>query len=136
MNTEEEHEEQDNGHDPEWYKTIRASRDYAAEQFDKLIVYISSGGLVLTIGFVKDIVKITDNTDTSMLKSSWIAFTVALLLNLISQITSVKAMDNQLDFKETAAQRWNTATDLLNWSSAFILFGAIGLFIIFVWTNI
>ena len=125
-----------NEYDPEWIKTIRSSRDYAAEQFDKLIVYISSGGLVLTIGFVKDIVKITDDTNTGLLKSCWIAFTLALMLNLISQWTSVKTMDKQLDEEEKSANTWNTVTDRLNILSALVLIAAILLFIIFVWKNI
>ncbi|MEP1779325.1 MAG: hypothetical protein ABJH72_17450 [Reichenbachiella sp.] len=122
--------------DPEWLKTVRANRDYAAEQFDKLVVYISSGALVLTIGFVKDIIDITSKTNTVLLKLSWISFTLALLTILLSQITSVKAMDYQLDYKESKAKRWDKATDWLNWMSVGLLISGIILFIVFIWTNV
>ena len=94
---------------PDWLKAVRANREYAAEQFDKLVVYIAGGALVLTIGFVKDIVKITSDTNTSLLKISWICFALTLLVILVSQMTSAKAMDSQLDHIEDKAQKWNTA---------------------------
>ena len=52
-------------------------RDYAKEQFDKLIVYLYSGTLKLTIGFVKYIMKITKETDTSLLNLSGSSFIVS-----------------------------------------------------------
>ena len=64
-------------------------RDYAQEEFDKLIVYLNSGALILTIGFVKDITKITEETDTTLLIWSWSSFVCSLLLILLSHKTAI-----------------------------------------------
>jgi uncharacterized beta-barrel protein YwiB (DUF1934 family) len=115
-----------------WNKTIRKIRDYAEEQFDKLIVYLNSGALVLTVGFVKDIVKITDKTDTTLLKASWILFTTSLVIILISHKTSVIAMNYELKDNEKISNYWDILTQILNWSSLVVLVGGIISFLLFV----
>jgi hypothetical protein len=71
----------------EWLSERKKDLNYSLEQFDKLIIVLSSGGLVLTIGFVKDIVKITEETDTFLLKFCWFSLTAALVFILMSQIS-------------------------------------------------
>lgn len=71
----------------EWLSERKKDLNYSLEQFDKLIIALSSGGLVLTIGFVKDIVKITVETDTFLLKLCWFSLTAALVFILMSQIS-------------------------------------------------
>ena len=41
----------------EYISMLYEIRKYAGEHYDKLIIYLSSGALVLTVGFVKDIVE-------------------------------------------------------------------------------
>lgn len=129
-------------HDPEdeetrkWKDLVRKDRDYSAEQFDKQIVYISSGALVLTIGFVEKIVTITDATETDILIMSWILFVTSLMSILISHKTSIYAMDAELDGKDKRSENWDSFTELLNWLSVAALFTGIILFILFVINNI
>lgn len=85
-----------------WIKTRKKDLNYAYEQFDKLIILISSGGLVLTIGFVRDIVEINADTNTGLLKGSWYLLTAALIINLLGQIMSLIA--NNLEIKITNAE--------------------------------
>lgn len=115
-----------------WTKTISNIRDYSEKQFDKLIVYINSGALLLTVGFVKDIVTITDETDTSLLKISWIFFTASLLIILVSHKTAIVSMNYELNDLEKTSNRWNLITRILNWCSFAALFGGIINFLLFV----
>ena len=39
---------------------VQKDRDYSSDLFDKQLVYLSAGALVLTIGFVKDLVVCID----------------------------------------------------------------------------
>jgi hypothetical protein len=65
----------------------------AGDEFDKQVVYLSGGGLVLTIGFVKDIVKLSATAFLPFLLLSWILFAATLLLNLWSHKASATSTD-------------------------------------------
>lgn len=71
-----------------WIDERKKDLNYSLEQFDKLIITLSSGSLALSIGFIKDIVKITKETDTFFLKLSWYLLAISLISVLISQLTS------------------------------------------------
>ncbi|MCD6367341.1 MAG: hypothetical protein J7L46_07370 [Bacteroidales bacterium] len=116
----------------EWQKKIEEIRDYAEEQFDKLIVYLNSGALVLSIGFIKDIVKITKATDLTILKTSWIFFTMSLLIILISHKTAIKSMNLELKEREKESDSCDKCTKILNWISFGFLIIGITFFIIFI----
>lgn len=60
---------------------------YSIERFDLLLISLSTTALVLSIGFVKDLVPNFKEIDTSYLKFSWLLFSLSLILNLISQVT-------------------------------------------------
>ena len=111
-------------------------RDYAQEEFDKLIVYLNSGALVLTIGFVKDITKITEQTNTTFLIFSWSCFVLSLLTILLSHKTAILSTDYELKEKETTSDRFDTCTSILNWTSFLALMIGIILFIIFITNNL
>ncbi|MCX6231216.1 MAG: hypothetical protein NTZ33_06700 [Bacteroidetes bacterium] len=64
---------------------------YSLNRFDILIISISSGGLALSMGFVKDILLSKPNVNFLMLKISWILFTLSIVSNLLSQVTSYYA---------------------------------------------
>lgn len=117
-------------------KTIREIRDYAQESYDKLIVFLSSGALVLTMGFVKNIVEITEKTNTIFLKLSWVLFAISLIIILLSHKTTIKAMDYELKDQKKHSDRMDRFTNFLNWSSMFALIGGITTFIIFIHGNL
>jgi len=83
-----------------WVEDRKKSIQYSIEQFDKLIITLSSGSLALSIGFVKDIVNITSETNTFILKSSWYSLALSLISVLISQITSYKSHKIETDISE------------------------------------
>jgi hypothetical protein len=74
-----------------WNKDREKDQLYAIEKYDTLIVTLSSGALVLTVGFVHDIVTITPCTDTTFLKLSWYSLITALIMSLLSHIASYRA---------------------------------------------
>lgn len=43
----------------QYISTLYEIRKYSGEQYDKLIVYLSSGALVLTVGFVEKVVDLS-----------------------------------------------------------------------------
>lgn len=119
-----------------WETTIREIRDYAQEQYDKLIVYLSSGGLVLSVGFVKDIVDLDTAEHKWLLITSWGGFILSLILILLSHKSAIKAMTLELDEKPNESDRQDKITNKLNWGSFVFLIFAIVIFISFIITNI
>ncbi|MCB9164826.1 MAG: hypothetical protein H6592_10430 [Flavobacteriales bacterium] len=70
---------------------------YSSDRFDILLISLSTGSLLFSIGFAKDMVKDISKADTSYLKTAWLLFTVSLVSNLISQVTSYYS--HQIDIK-------------------------------------
>jgi len=142
-----------------WLTERKKDLNYSLEQFDKLIIMLSSGGLVLTIGFVRDIVEITEKTNTFLLKGCWYLLSFALIINLLAQISSflankieIKITSIELDElktngefdennKEIKSKRFwfnlsNSSVKILNIVSFISIIIGISLFIIFVNQNI
>ena len=78
------------------YVTIAEERvKYSLERFDILIISLSSGGLVLALNLFKNYQNIC--VDKYFLKLSWLFFSLALIINLLSQVTGYLA--NKYDIK-------------------------------------
>lgn len=111
-------------------------RRESEEAFDKLVVYVSGGGLVLTVGFVEKIIKITEAASKTFLLLTWIFFAASLLTVLISHRTSVYSIDLEFWKKEKKSERVDKITHFLNNASFGCLLFAIISFIIFILENI
>jgi len=116
----------------DYLKILYETRKYAGEQYDKLIVYLSSGALVLTVGFIENVVDLSKINDLFLLYSSWICFSTSLIIILISHRTSLLSIDLQIKGKEETSDLWNAMTNILNWLSVIALVIGIVSFIIFV----
>lgn len=112
--------------------TLYEIRKYAGEQFDKLIVYLSSGALLLTVGFVENIIDLSKIKNLFLLYSSWTCFSLSLIIILVSHRTSLFSIDYELKKKDKISDRLNIATEVLNWLSMFALLAGIISFIRFV----
>ncbi len=122
-----------------WDDKIYEIRRSADEAFNKLIVYLSSGALVLTIGFVQNVIDLPTAKFNELLIGSWILFTSSLLVILISYLTTVKSMDLELDKqkgKSNKWDKWDEITIFLNIASILTLVLGIILFIIFISINL
>ena len=133
-------DETDKKEKPEsWDDKIYEIRRSADEAFNKLIVYLSSGALVLTIGFVQNVIDLPTAKFNELLIGSWILFTSSLLVILISYLTTVKSMDLELDKqkgKSNKWDKWDEITIFLNIASILTLVLGIILFIIFISINL
>jgi len=128
---------------------------YSLDRFDILIISLSSGGLIFSMGFVKDILSSDTEINYILLKISWILFGGSIISNLLSQVTGYFA--NSLEIKiskniirqergksfkgdqnkfEKNHRRYNSLTKYLNGSSLTFLIGAVILLIIFVSINL
>lgn len=118
-----------------WKEKIYGIRQSADAAFNKLIVYLSSGALALTIGFVKDLVDLKAAECKVLLIAAWIFFIFSLLSILLSYLTTIKSMDLELDENKNESDKWDKKTILLNNASiAFLILGIIS-FVIFVTLN-
>lgn len=128
---------------------------YSSDRFDILLISLSTSALVLSIGFIEKIIPNLLAINTSLLKTSWLFFVIALISNLISQVSGyyanlydIKVTKNMLriergnktqgnqDSLEKKCKILNRLTLSLNGSSLlFIVFGIITL-ILFISNNI
>ena len=116
----------------EYLTILYETRRYAGEQYDKLIVYLSSGALTLTVGFIEKIVDLSKVKDLTLLYLSWVLFSASLILILISHRTSLLSIDLEIKTKDKMSNVWNIVTDVLNWISMGALVVGIIIFIKFV----
>ncbi len=135
-------------------ETSKDSAKYASDRFDILIVTISTTALVVTIGFVNNLIGKND-VDTSLLKFSWLLFVVTIITNLTSQLTSYyshkteeKITRNLIRIErnkepigkqnelEILSNRLDKTTQILNIISFITLFIAIIVIVIFYSKNI
>lgn len=70
---------------------------YSSERFDILIISLSSGGLILALSLFENFKN--SYIDKSYIKLSWLFFSLALIINLSSQVTGYLA--NKYDIKGT-----------------------------------
>ena len=82
-----------------YVESTQKAIDYSVERFDILIISLSTSGLILSIGFVKNVITDFSKIDSTLLKISWLLFAVALILNLLSQVTGYYA--NKFDLEVT-----------------------------------
>lgn len=124
---------------------------YSIERFDILIITLSSGGLVLGISLYSNF----NEADKFLVGLSWMFFSTALIINLLSQISGyfankldIKCVNNIIDgiekreisgnpkLLETIHKICNKGTDILNLLSFICLVIGIIQTIIFVNCNI
>ncbi len=128
---------------------------YSIDRFDILIISISSGGLVFSMGFVKDLLSGKCNIDFTLLKISWILFTISITFNLLSQVSGyyasrydIKVTKNIIRKKkeksmignqcklELREKIMNNLTMIFNATSLFILISGISIMVVFMSINL
>jgi hypothetical protein len=119
----------------------------SADQHDKAILAIASGGLALSVTFLKDIAPHPLPETWKYLGISWVCFVFGILAILLSFLTSQSACRKQRDFLDDIYQkgsdsetdkknRWSLWTNCLNWGSYALVFFAIVFFTLFSWLNL
>ena len=100
-----------------WNKLFEAYKE-SSSQFDKNILYISSGALGLSISFITDIVKLPVASYKWILGSSWIILTIVILFSLLSHYFSMKAINFRMQYlqsnEDNKSENLNNKVTLLN----------------------
>jgi hypothetical protein len=123
------------------------SRHKSYEQFDKAVFYLSGGGLIVSLTFLKGITPIETAVSKNLLVTTWILFVMPLILTLLSFILSQKSLDRQIDLTDdyflrddqSALSKTNTfsvITKYMNYSSATLFVAGVVSFLRFVYANI
>jgi len=120
----------------DYEKQILKYRDYSIKQFDKLIIFLSSGAIVISIGFINNVVNLKTEISKSLLIWSWTSFALSLISILISQKTSLITMNKELLEEKKCSNFYDKITDCLNWVALISLSIGIILLIIFISTNL
>ncbi|NCA84412.1 MAG: hypothetical protein EOM83_02435 [Clostridia bacterium] len=133
----------------------KANIKYSLDRFDILIISLSSGGLIFSMGFIKDILPKDIEINFLLLKISWILFGASIMINLLSQVTGYYAnkmeikiskniirqekknemIGNQQHF-ESMKKIFNSLTNVFNGLCLFFLIGGVVFLIIFVSANL
>ncbi len=131
-------------------EVINANIKYSIDRFDILIISLSSGGLVFSLSFVKELLPLKI-FDFSLIKLSWVFLIAAIVSNLFSQVSSyyandfeIKRCNNLIRIKKGKTERgklknqvrfvsiFNKTTLILNGGSIVFLVTAIILLVIFM----
>ncbi|WP_143960191.1 protein kinase family protein [Litoribacter populi] len=127
---------EDNEREKSRYEFHLKVREYAGREYDRLIVILSGGALTLSIGFLEHF-KDGINTCTKwLIIGSWSSLFLSLISILISQLTSLKSIDAELEEKEMLSNIYNNFTTKLNVISLFFLILGVMLFIVFISWNL
>ncbi len=80
-----------------YFKDARAQQVASQQSYDKAILLYSSGGLALSITFLKDLVGGTKNAvNLGLLQASWALFALAMLVTVLSFLTSAAAQEESM----------------------------------------
>jgi len=82
-----------NDHKKQAWEDIQSSTD----SYDQSLLTLSSGGLGLSIAFIKDIVPLQHATWLTLLYVSWVAFGLCILTTVISFQVAIKTQNEHLE---------------------------------------
>ena len=115
---------------------------YSYEQFDKNILFIASGALGISFGFIEKIIPdITKAVYDGLLIWSWYIFAGVIFFCLLAHFISTRAIswaiahEKDCDY-DTKCNRWNLIIRTINISMIFGLVFGIVLLISFIKQNI
>jgi hypothetical protein len=126
---------------------IDAERE-GARTLDKAVLTLSAGALALSITFLEKVAPLSTTITRWTLIAAWIAFGVSILLILVSFLTSQWACKRQRDIlddewlnaaaehKQSAKNKWTTATIILNITSILAFAAGVTFFCYFTIANL
>jgi hypothetical protein len=128
-------------------KQVWADIQSSSDEYDKSILTLSSGGLGLSLAFIKDIVPLREAVVVWLLYCSWAAFTLSILLTVFSFRIGILAQERHLEnlrgyYLENNEQCYNKkdwtvrTLEFLAWAAGALFGAAVIMTIAFVWTNV
>ena len=127
--------------------TLIEMEQKSADQHDKAILTVATGGLALLITFLEKIAPHPDPATFTYLGTSWACFALSIIAILLSFLTSQWACRKQRDFLDRAylrgpvaaaegRNRWSCVTSCLNVASYLLVFFAVVFLVYFSWLNL
>ena len=103
---------------------VQADRD-ASKNFDRLLLTLSSGGLAVSVSFIRQVVPHPSKITVIWLEWGWFSLVVTLIAALLSAITSqlalrraMKQTDAGVIRKELPGAEWTMLTKILSYLGA------------------
>jgi hypothetical protein len=115
---------------------IRKLREKAQDEIDKLLVYLSSGGLLASISVLDTVIDIHKACFSWLIKISWWLFVLSLLFTFFSHVSSKKSMNQFLMGNESQSDCIDVVTRGLNYAAMTSLILGIISFVLFTTLNI
>lgn len=118
------------------YETYKES----SKQFDRNVLYIASGALVLSLNFITEIIDFDNVNCKYLLLISWSLFVFVIVISLLSHYVSMKAINQKMktieDDNDSTSLLLNRLVSILNLIMLIFLPLAIFLLIIFTFLNL
>lgn len=130
--------------DQEYIKAKYQALSYGNEQFDKNVLFIASGALGISFGFIEKVVPNLDIAQNKcLLIDSWYCFAGVIFISLVAHFISTMANrwaiihDNMEEVRyNRISGRWNKSIRTLNVFMILGLFSGVLLLVLFVKQNI
>ena len=107
-----------------------------SNQLDNALLTLSSGFLALSIAFIKVLVSLSDAQFKCGLKWSWALFGAAIVITLLSFMTSQETTRALHNDELRGGMRWRVATIALNIAGALTFVTAVSLTVAFAIVNV
>jgi len=126
----------------EYRNYLISSKQQSQDTLDKFLISLSSGALGISIVFITNVIKDKIIVYKKLLFSSWLFFTLTILIILFSFISSIFTFNraiNQTDadkiYEESPGGIWNIITIILNVLSIIFFITGLILLLFFVLYN-
>jgi hypothetical protein len=124
-----------------------SDRQSSSDEYDKAVIAISSGGLVLSVAFIEKVAPLQTALATTWLTASWIAFVVSIFCVVLSFRLSILATDRHVEHLQqyylnnhpeylNKSNPFAKAVELFNWASGLCLVFAMAATVVFACHNI
>jgi len=127
----------------EYWRHLLLAEQKAQEDFDKTVIALSGGGLVISFSFLDKVIDIHGASRIRLLYYSWFFWSLSLILVLssyyFSHLALRKAMreliKDEIDAKPLGG-KFDSVTKFCNASGALSFIVGFVLMAVFVWTNV
>ena len=118
----------------------RALNQYSSEQFDRMVLYIASGSLGVSITFIDKIINLEDAEYKWLLFTAWVSFAATVIIFLLNHYLAIKTTNDAIRtfyFKtHKKRDKLNKWVKELNVSMIFLLLIGLFTFITFIIINL
>lgn len=116
--------------DREYLKEVQLYRHKSSDLFEKQLVYISGGAIVICLGLLQAEKSIVSDSNFCPFILGLASFIVTLLLNLVSHRSSISSMDAEIEGKVKKSENWDCVTRVVNYASiCTVILGLVSIFV-------